>query len=457
MTDAPRAPPKFDGDGIRAIVQETNYVTWRRQAGWKPLVVTRAEGSTFWDDRGKGYLDFSSQLMATNLGHSNPAIVAAIAAQAAQLAYAAPGFATEARARLSFSLLEVLPSGLTRFFFSTSGTEANEAALKIARVATGRTKVLSRYRSYHGATAASISVTGDPRRRPIEHVQKVPGTVFAPDCYCYRCPFGLTYPDCGVACAEYVDYQIEHEGDVAAMILEPVVGTNGVIVPVPEYLPMIRKITKKHDVVLIADEVMTGWGRVGEWFGVDHWDVVPDILTTAKGITGAHIPLGLTATTARLHDTFAETYFPHGHTYEAHPLTLAPAVAAIEEYRRLDLITKSRRDGEYLLRRLAEIQGRHPSVGEVRGLGLFAAVELVKDVKTRTPFNSDEDKLAGRPLVAEKVAAAMMKEGVYCVAWISHLIVAPPLIITREELDHGLDVLDRALVVADAELPPAAK
>jgi taurine---2-oxoglutarate transaminase len=456
MTDPQVTKPSLDGEAIRSIVTETNYVTWRRQAGWKPLVVTRAEGSTFWDDRGNGYLDFSSQLMATNLGHSNPALIAAIAAQASQLAYAAPGFATEARARLSFALLEVLPTGLSRFFFSTSGTEANEAALKIARVATGRTKVLSRYRSYHGATAASISVTGDPRRRPIEHVQKVPGTVFAPDCYCYRCPFGLTYPDCGVACAEYVDYQIEREGDVAAMILEPVVGTNGVIVPVPEYLPMIRKITKKHDVVLIADEVMTGWGRVGEWFGVDHWDVLPDILTTAKGITGAHIPLGLTATTARLHDTFSETYFPHGHTYEAHPLTLAPAVAAIDEYRRLDLITKSRRDGEYLLARLVEIQARHPSVGEVRGLGLFAAVELVRDQKARTPFNTDEDKLAGRPLVVEKVAAAMMKEGVFCVAWISHLVVAPPLIITREELDLGLDVLDRALLVADAELKPSA-
>jgi taurine--2-oxoglutarate transaminase len=452
MTGSEPTVPPPDGEAIRRIVRETNYVTWRRQGGWNPLVVTRAQDSTFWDDQGTAYLDFSSQLMATNLGHSNPAVAAAIAAQATQLAYAAPGFATVARANLSRALLDVLPSGLSRFFFSTSGTEANEAALKIARVATGRSKVLSRYRSYHGSTAASISVTGDPRRQPIERLEKVPGTVFAPDCYCYRCPFQLTYPECGIACAEYVDYQLEHEGDVAAMILEPVVGTNGVIVPVPEYLPMIRKITKKHDVVLIADEVMTGWGRVGEWFAVDHWNVTPDILTTAKGITGAMIPLGLTATTATLHDTFTDTYFPHGHTYEAHPLTLAPAVAAIGEYRRLDLLLKSRRDGEYLLQRLQEIQQHHPSVGEVRGLGLFAAVELVRDRTTRRPFNTEADKLAGRPLVAEKVAAAMMKEGVYCVAWISHLVVAPPLIITREELDHGLDVLDHALRVADEAL-----
>jgi taurine--2-oxoglutarate transaminase len=444
----------MDGDEIQRVVRETNYVTWRRQGGWNPLVVTRAAGSKFWDSAGKEYLDLSSQLIATNLGHANPKVVEAIAEQARTLSYAVPGFATEPRARLSAALLEILPKGLNRFFFSTSGTEANEAALKIARVATGRSKVVARYRSYHGSTAASISVTGELRRRPVERVQRVPGTVFAPDCYCYRCPFGLTYPDCGVACAEYVDYQLEREGEVAAMIVEPVVGTNGVIVPVPEYLSRIREITRKHDVLLIADEVMSAWGRVGEWFAVDHWNVVPDILTTAKGITGAHIPLGLTATTAALHDTFSDAYFPHGHTYEAHPLTLAPAVAAIGEYRRLHLLEKSRTDGVYLLARLREMQERHRSVGEVRGLGLFAAVELVKSRSTKQPFNTDDDKLAGRPLVVDQVTAAMMKEGVYCIGWISHLIVAPPLIVTREELDHGLEVLDRALRIADEQADP---
>ncbi|HYB77344.1 MAG TPA: aspartate aminotransferase family protein, partial [Thermoplasmata archaeon] len=303
--------------------------------------------------------------------------------------------------------------------------------------------------------AASISVTGDPRRRPVEGLQTVPGTVFAPDCYCYRCPFGLTYPDCGVACAEYVDYQISREGDVAAMIVEPVVGTNGVIVPVPEYLPRIREITKKHDVLLIADEVMSGWGRVGEWFAVNHWNVTPDILTTAKGITGAQIPLGLTATTEAVHDAFRENYFPHGHTYEAHPLTLTPAIAAIEEYRRLNLLEKSRKDGEYLLTRLKEIQTRHPSVGEVRGLGLFAAVELVKNRKTKEPFNTEDDKMAGKPLVIDQVTGAMMKEGVFCIGWVSHLVVAPPLIVTREELDRGLAALDRALTITDAKVVPS--
>jgi len=445
----------MEGDEIRKVVRETNYVTWRRQGGWDPLVVARAEGSRFWDGAGKEYLDFSSQLIATNLGHGNAHVAEAIASQAHSVAYAAPGFATEARARASLALLEVLPEGLNRLFFSTSGTEANEAALKIARVVTGRSKVVTRHRSYHGATAASISVTGDFRRRAIERVQRVPGTVFAPDCYCYRCPFDLTYPECGVACAEYVDHQLAREGDVAAMIVEPVVGTNGVLVPVPEYLPRIREITKKHDVLLIADEVMSGWGRVGEWFAVNHWNVRPDLLTTAKGITGAQIPLGLTATTAKVHDAFRDTYFPHGHTYEAHPLTLAPAVAAIEEYRRLGLLEKSRKDGEYLLARLKEVQERHRSVGEVRGMGLFAAVELVKNRTTREPFNTEDDKMAGRPLVVDQVTGAMMKEGVFCMGWVSHLLIAPPLIVTREELDHGLEVLDRALALADAKADAA--
>ena len=445
----------MDPEEIRRIVRETNYVTWRRQGGWDPLVLARAQGSKFWDGAGREYIDLSSQLIATNLGHGNAAVAEAIAEQARSVAYAAPGFATEARARLSSALTEVLPKGLSRFFFSTSGTEANEAALKIARAVTGRTKVVARYRSYHGSTAASISVTGEFRRRAIEPLEKVPGTVFAPDCYCYRCPFGRTYPECGVACAEYVDYQLEREGDVAAMIVEPVVGTNGVLVPVPEYLPRLREITKKHGVLLIADEVMSAWGRVGEWFAVDHWGVRPDLLTTAKGITGAQVPLGLTASTAEVHDAFRDRYFPHGHTYEAHPLTLAPAVAAIGEYRRLGLLEKSRRDGEYLLRRLGEIRDAHPSVGEVRGLGLFAAVELVKNRATREPFNTEDDKLAGRPLVVEQVTAAMMKEGVFCVGWVSHLIVAPPLIVTREELDRALDVLDRSLVVADQKVVAA--
>ncbi|MCI4337278.1 MAG: aminotransferase class III-fold pyridoxal phosphate-dependent enzyme [Thermoplasmata archaeon] len=442
----------MDAEEARQLVRATNFVTWRAQAGWDPVLVERAEGSTFWDSSGRAYLDMASQLIATNLGHGNAAVIQAIVDQARQLAYAGPSFATHARADLSRALNEVVPGDLHHYFFSTSGTEANEAALKIARMTTGRPKVLSRRRSYHGSTAASISVTGDFRRQPVDGLDTVPGTVFAPDCYCYRCPFGLTYPSCNVACAAQVEDQIRHEGNVAAMIVEPIVGTNGVIVPVPEYLPMIREITRRHGVLLIADEVMTGWGRTGEWFAVDHYGVVPDILTTAKGISGGYVPLGLTATSGAIRATFEDRYFAHGHTYEAHPLILAPAVAAIAEYRRLGLLQKSKTDGQYLLHRLREMAERHPSVGDVRGLGLFAAVELVRDRATKEPFNTPEDKLAGRRTVVEEVQRAMMADGVYAFAWVSHLILAPPLIITREELDRGIDALDRGLTIADAQV-----
>jgi taurine---2-oxoglutarate transaminase len=441
-----------DAEEARRTVRGSNYVTWRRQGGWDPVLVERAEGSTFYDGAGRAYLDLASQLVATNLGHGNTAVIDAIARQARQLPYAAPSFATHARAELSQALDEVVPAGLHHYFFSTSGTEANEAALKIARLVTGKHQVVSRPHSYHGATAASISVTGDFRRDPVEGNGTVPGTVFAADCYCYRCPLGLRYPSCNVACATETGEKIDQAGDVAAMIVEPVVGTNGVIVPVPEYLPKIREITRARGVLLIADEVMTGWGRTGHWFASEHFGIVPDVLTTAKGITGGYVPLGLTATSDAVRAGFEDRYFAHGHTYEAHPLTLGPAVAAIGEYRRLGLLEKSRHDGAYLLRRLQEIAAGHPSVGDVRGLGLFAAVELVRDRSTREPFNTGADTLAGRPTVAESVQRAMMAEGVYVLAWVSHLVIAPPLIVTREELDHGLAVLDRALGVADAQV-----
>lgn len=440
----------MDAEEALRAVRTTNYATWRRQGGWEPLLIERAEGSTFFDSSGRAYLDFASQLVAANLGHGNAAVVEAIARQARELPYAAPSFATYARARLSRALDEVVPAGLHHYFFSTSGTEANEAAIKIARLVTGRHQIVSRPRSYHGSTAASISVSGDFRRGPVEGNGTVPGTVFAPDCYCYRCPLGLRYPSCNVACATEAAEAIDRTGDVAAMIVEPVVGTNGVIVPVPEYLRKLREITRTRGVLLIADEVMTGWGRTGYWFASEHFGIVPDLLTTAKGITGGYVPLGLTATSDAIRAEFEDRYFAHGHTYEAHPLTLGPAVAALGEYRRLGLLEKSRADGAYLLRRLQEIAAGHPCVGEVRGLGLFAAVELVRDRATREPFNVGTDKLEGATIVAEAVQRAMMAEGVYVLAWVSHLIIAPPLIVTREELERGLAVLDRALSVADA-------
>ncbi len=439
----------MDND-VRKFSGEHTYGTWRRQKGFLPLNIVSADGCYFTDDAGKRYLDFSSQLMCSNLGHNNRAVIEAIKEQAEELSFIAPGYTTRARSELTTELLRVLPKGLTKFFFTTSGTDANEAAIKIARMVTGKHKIISRYSSYHGSTSGSVALTGDFRRWMVEGHDTVPGTVFAPDCNCYRCPLKKTYPECGVACADYIEYQIEHEANVAAVIIEPIVGTNGVLVPPKEYLPRLRELTKKHGVLLICDEVMTGWGRTGDWFVSSAEGIVPDILTTAKGITGAYVPLGLCATTKEVADFFEERYFAHGHTYEAHPLTLKPAIASIKEYERLDLINRSRQLGEVLGTKLRALAEKHPSVGDVRGRGLFWAVDLVKNRLTREPFNTQREKLDGKPLVIDQVTAKLSALGVPTVGWVSHLVISPPLIITEAEIDEGVAALDEALKISDA-------
>jgi taurine--2-oxoglutarate transaminase len=317
---------------------------------------------------------------------------------------------------------------------------------------TGRTKIVARYRSYHGSTMASIGATGDPRRWPAEPGAKGQGFIFAPEVNCYDCPIGHRYPGCDIACADYLDHIVENESDVAAVVVEPVVGTNGVLVPPPEYMPRLRRICDDRGVLLIADEVMTGWGRTGKWFAVDHWDVQPDILVTAKGITSAYMPLGLCATTQKIAAHFDDHFFAHGHTYEAHPMTLAPGVAAIHEMQRLGLVERAREMGEYLGEWLRGLRDKHPSIGDVRGLGLFWCVELVKNRQTKQPFNTKSDKMAGKPLVVDQIAAAMMKNGVAINAWLSHFVIAPPLIIERGQIDAGVAALDEALAFADAQV-----
>jgi taurine--2-oxoglutarate transaminase len=437
---------------VSELTARYTYGTWRYQKGWTPLHVVKAEGCHFWDASGKRYLDLSAQLMCVNLGHQNPAVVNAIVEQAKTLAYLAPSHACDVRAKLATKLLEVLPQGLEKFFFTTSGTEANEAAIKIARLYTGKYKILARYTSYHGSTAGSIAATGDLRRWFAEPTGKIEGVIFGPEANCYRCPLGREYPECSLACADYMAYMIDHDENVAAVIVEPVVGTNGVLVPPPDYLPRLAELCKKRGVLLIADEVMSGWGRTGEWFAVDNWGVKPDILTTAKGITGALAPLGLCATSRAIADFFDDHFFAHGHTYEAHPLTLAPAIAAIDEYKRLDLVARAKSMGEILGKKLRALAERHPSVGDVRGLGLFWAIELVKDRKTKEPMATPQDKAARKPLVVDAVAAEMMKRGVSVVSWVSHLVIAPPLIVTEADLDEAVEALDAALLLADSKV-----
>lgn len=434
---------------VSEIVAKYTYGTWRAQRGWKPMHVVGAKDCHFWDDKGNRYLDMSGQLMCMNLGHQNEAVIEAICEQARKLAFIAPGHATEVRARLTEKLLGVVPKGIEKFFFATSGTEANEAAFKIARLYTGKHKIIARYNSYHGSTAGSIAATGDFRRWAVEPTGKIPGVLHGPEANCYRCPFGKKHGDCATDCADYLAYMIDNEQNVAAVIVEPVVGTNGVLVPPKEYLPKLKALCEKRGVLLIADEVMSGWGRTGEWFAVDNWGVQPDILTTAKGLTGAMAPLGLVGTTRAIADHFEDNFFAHGHTYESHPLTLAPAVAAIDEYKRLGLIERAKTMGEVMGTKLRALKDKHPSVGDVRGLGLFWAVEIVKDRATKEPFATMKDKFERKPLVVDQVVAEMMKRKVSAVGWVSHLVFAPPLIIDEALIDEAVDALDAALVVAD--------
>ena len=445
----PHTPPSSD---VSDITRKTNFGTWRYQKTWKPLRIVDAEGCYFTDGDGKRYLDFSAQLMCVNLGHKNPAVIEAIAEQARRLCYVGPAHTTDARAELSRALLEVLPEGLTKFFFTTSGTEANEAALKIARLYTGRSKIVSRYRSYHGSTMASISVTGEARRWAAEPAAKGQNVVFGPEVNCYDCPLKHSYPSCGVACADYMEHIIANENDVAAVIAEPVVGTNGVLIPPPEYFPKLRRLCDDHGVLLIADEVMSGWGRTGEWFAINHWSVKPDLLVTAKGITSAYVPLGVCATTEKIANYFEDHFFAHGHTYEAHPVTLLPGVATIREMQRLNLVGRARETGKYLGEKLTALKDKHPSIGDVRGIGLFWAVELVKNRATKQPFNTMKEKMDGAVTMVDKIAAEMMKNGVAISAWISHFVIAPPLIIENSEIDQGVAALDAALRLADEQI-----
>ncbi len=442
----------IDSRDISEITSFYTYGTWRFQKGWKPLQIVDAEGCHFTDANGKTYLDFSSQLMCVNLGHKNKAIIDAIEKQAKKLSYVAPGFTTDVRAELSKLLVEILPDGLDKFFFTTSGTEANEAAIKIAKMYTGKSKIIARYRSYHGSTMGSIAATGDPRRWSAEPSGKISGVIFAPEVNCYDCPINHTYPTCEIACVEYIEHMIENESDVAAIIIEPVVGTNGVLIPPKEYLPRLRKICDDNNVLLIADEVMSGWCRTGKWFAVDNWNVIPDILVTAKGITNAAIPLGLCATSRKIANHFDDHFFSHGHTYEAHPLTLAPAIAAINEMKRLNLNDRANKIGKFLGEKLSELKSKHISVGNVRGIGLFWCVELVKNQITKEPFNSKLDKVSGKQLLVDKVAGEMMKNGVFIQPWLSHFVIAPPLIISEEEILVGIKALDNALTIADNEI-----
>ncbi len=452
------------GERVRALARAHVIHSWAAQGRADPLAVAGGEGCWFHDLDGRRYLDFASQVVNLNLGHGHPRLAEALRRQAGTLYGLAPGFASEPRSELARLLAEVTPGDLSLTLFTSGGADANENAVKLARWVTGRQKIVARYRSYHGATAGAASLTGDPRRWPAEPA--VPGVVRMFDPYPYRCPAGhacdaggagVCDPAAGPAgaCAiaaggphleEILRY--EDPGSVAAVILETVTGANGVLVPPPGYLASVREVCDRYGILLILDEVMTGFGRTGRWFACEHWDVVPDIMTLAKGISGGAAPLGAMVVSERLRPWLEEHVFASGLTACGHPLACAAGVATVEAMRAEGLVEHAAAMGDVLGRGLRDLAGRHPSVGEVRGLGLLWGVELVRDRESReplVPFAATGEAQAPMPAVVR----AARDRGLHVYAHGNVVLVAPPLVIGRDDLAAGLGILDDVLGVAD--------
>jgi taurine--2-oxoglutarate transaminase len=434
-------PKALTGEEIVALTRKHTIFEWSAQVKVDPIPVARAKGIYFWTPEGKRYIDFNSQLMCVNVGHGDERVIKAIQEQAAQLAYANPFMATEPRARLGAKLAELAPGDIDVFFFTNGGSEANENAIKIARAYTGRHKVLARYRSYHGATAGAMTLTGDPRRWPTE--PGMPGVVHVLDPY-HGIERGWDTAEQSLTMLDEV-IQLEGPQTIAAIFLETVTGTNGILVPPPGYMQGVRALCDKYGILMVADEVMAGFGRTGEWFAINHWNVVPDLLSMAKGLTSAYVPLGAVGMKRKIAGHFQERTFPGGLTYNSHPLACAAALATIAAYEEDDMIGNAKRMGAIMKDLLAGLLARHKSVGAVRSIGLFGIVELVRDRKTRQPLapfggTSDEMVALGR---------FFRQEGLYTLVRWNAFYTNPPLCITEAELREAFGILDRALEITD--------
>jgi taurine--2-oxoglutarate transaminase len=428
-------------------------IPWAVQEREDPVLeFDHAEGVYFFDRQGRRYLDFLSQVFHGTLGHGNRRVIEAVVRQAQRACVVSPAMVTADRVALAAQLARRTPGDLNRCFFVNSGSEANDTAFILARMLTGRPKIFAKYRSYHGTTYGTLGVAGDPRRSAIEPGPA--GTVRFFDPYCYRCDFGLKYPDCGIHCLGALErqLQLENPATVAAVVVEPFTGAAGGF-PLPDgYLPRLRQLCDRYGILLIADEVITGFGRTGAWFGVDHEGVVPDLMTMAKGLTSGYVPAGAVVLRESLAQALDRRYLPLGGTFSAHPLACAAALACLAEYEERGLIDNSRRLGVVLLERLRELARRHPRVGDVRGKGLLACLELVRDPTTHEPLvpaNTDS------PLPLQ-IRRRAWDEGIHVMPRGSLILLAPPLIAQPEHVDEAVAKLDRVLSWVDAvELPPA--
>jgi taurine--2-oxoglutarate transaminase len=435
------APGAMTGKEIVELTKRHTIFEWSAQAAVNPIPVAGARGSYFWTPEGERFLDFNSQLMCTNIGHGEPRVIEAIKRQAETLAYANPFMATEPRARLGAKLAELCPGDIDTFFFTNGGAEANENAIKVARMYTGRHKIAVRYRSYHGGTAGAISLTGDPRRWASE--PGLPGVIRIPDTH----RFGEPEPrDVGEVLRETEDV-IMYEGPktIAAIIVEPVVGTNGILIPPDGYLQGLRDLCDRYGILLVADEVMAGFGRTGRWFAIDHSGVVPDLICMAKGLTSAYVQLGALGMRRQIAEHFRDNVFYGGLTYNSHPLACATALAAIGVLEEDGLIERAARMGEVMRRHHEELRDRHPSVGAVRNIGLFGIVELVRSRDPWTPmapYNGTSDEMAA-------LGTAFRENGLYTLVRWNYFFTNPPLTISEDELAEGFATIDRALDATD--------
>ena len=443
-------PDKAAEQTVRADDRAHVFHSWSAQANINPMPIATAAGATFWDYEGNAYLDFASQLVNLNLGHQHPDLVAAIQRQAGRLATIQPSIANDVRGELAKLISDKAPGTLNKVFFTNGGTDANEYAVRMARLATGRRKVLAMYRSYHGATATSIALTGDPRRWANEPSDGSVAHFFGP--YLYRSAFHATTElEESQRALEHLENVIVLEGatTIAAIIIETVVGTNGILVPPTGYLAGVRTLCDKYGIAYIADEVMAGFGRIGEWFAVNAFDVIPDLITFAKGVNSGYVPLGGVIISDAIAHVFDDRVFPGGLTYSGHPLGCAVGVATFHVFERDNILQRVRDLGERVVAPvIRNWVDKHPSVGEVRGRGLFWAVELVRSKKTREPFVPFNAKGADAAPM-DKLTAECKAAGVWPFTHANRVQIAPPLIISEAELLRGLAAIDTALTTAD--------
>ncbi len=435
---------------IVAQNREYTLYSWATQRTVQAIPMERAEGVYFWDSDGKRYLDWNSQIMNVNIGHGNRRVIEAIQAQAAELPYAYPNMATRIRGEVGEKLAAVAPGTLTKAFFTLGGAEATEAAMKMARLVTGRQKIVTRYRSYHGATAGASSASGDPRRIPTE--PGVPWIVRVHDPYRYRCLFCRDLGQCNLMCEEHIEQTILMEGPetVAAVMLEGWSGSSGIIQSPRnlEYFQRLRRFCDEHGILLIVDEVMSGFGRTGKWFAIEHAEVQPDIMAVAKGLTSGYLPLGAAVVSEAIAEWFEHNMLWTGLTYSAHPMCLAAAGACLDVYHEEGLIERGAAMGQVLEAGLHRLAAAHPSIGEVRGIGLFWVIELVKDRATREPL-SPWNQPPSPPMA--RIATLLRERGLFVFLRWNLLFCAPPLIISEAQIAEALSVISDVLDIIERE------